>query len=195
MTPMQSIEHLSPEQIAKLIDDAQKENDGLRQRATDAETRVALRDAVISILQSDVRQLELQLEAIGAGGVSGQRITDDGTLAALQSQAQIPAPTNRDEYIALLDRAIDMGKQLNVMWEEAFAEVGVKHGLQSQDREDAERLQAAARDMFVRASEIEVLYGTNKETEGLVMAAMRLAYLVGPSEQAIDHARHIEENE
>lgn len=85
MTPMQSIEHLSPEQIAKLIDDAQKENDGLRQRATDAETRVALRDAVISILQSDVRQLELQLESIGAGGVIGKRITDDGTLDALRA--------------------------------------------------------------------------------------------------------------
>lgn len=64
--------------------------------------------------------------------------------------------------------------------------------LQSQDREDSGKLQEAARDMFVRASEIEVLYGTNKETEGLVMAAMRLAYLVGPTEQAIDHARRIE---
>lgn len=89
MTPMQSIEHLSPEQIAKLIDDAQKENDGLRQRATDAETRVALRDAVISILQSDVRQLELQLESIGAGGVSGKRITDDPVLTELRYAHQI----------------------------------------------------------------------------------------------------------
>lgn len=58
--------------------------------------------------------------------------------------------------------------------------------------QDAERLQAAARDMFVRASEIEVLYGTNKETEGLVMAAIRLAYLVGTTEQNIDRARRVE---
>src|SRR5690606_25504180 len=34
---------------------------------------------------------------------------------------------------------IGMGKQLNEMWEGAFDEVIKKHGLQSQDREDAER--------------------------------------------------------
>lgn len=80
-------------------------------------------------------------------------------------------------------------------YEKTFAYRAYQAGraaLQSQDREDAERLQAAARDMFVRASEIEILYGTNKETEGLVMAAIRLAYLVGPTEQVIDRARRIE---
>ena len=79
---------------------------------------------------------------------------------------------------------------------EAQPDLGIYQGyqagraaLQSQDREDSGKLQAAARDMFVRASEIEVLYGTNKETEGLVMAAIRLAYLVGPSEQDSEDAK------
>lgn len=31
------------------------------------------------------------------------------------------APRNKDEYIALLDEAIRMGKELNAMWEEVFS--------------------------------------------------------------------------
>lgn len=31
------------------------------------------------------------------------------------------APKNKQEYIALLDEAIRMGKELNEMWKEAFS--------------------------------------------------------------------------
>ncbi len=86
----------------------------------------------------------------------------------------------------------DDGNYANFETIDAWEGWQARAALQSQDREDSGKLQEAARDIFVRASEIEVLYGTNKETEGLVMAAMRLAYLVGPTEKAIDHARRIE---
>lgn len=107
----------------------------------------------------NTEQIRAAFEAWWAARKPAASIKDDAFAAyqagraSLQSQAQIPAPTNRDEYIALLDRAIDMGKQLNVMWEEAFAEVGVKLGLQSQEPESyKDALRDLIRDLEMRSN-------------------------------------------
>ncbi len=133
-------DQLSADEALMLLEVANAEVAALRQQLTEHEETIEQLEETNAALRDENRQLKLEMEAVGAGGVSSQRIT---STDALQSQ-------------------------------------------------DAERLQAAARDMFVRAREIEILYGTNKETEGLVNAAIWLAYLVGPSEQSIDHARRAE---
>ncbi len=116
-----------------------KELEALQSQPMDAEHWAELHRLRAKHRSSDREQKMWKAAAIS------ERAMRVAAEKALQSQAQIPAPTNRDEYIALLDRVIDMGKQLNVVWEEAFAAVSAKHGLQSQDREDAERLDFLSR--------------------------------------------------
>lgn len=95
MTPMQSIEHLSPDERRALIDSIQAENDELRQRAANAEAeseRLRAENSELreenAALRGENAQQKLELESIGAGGVSRQRITDDGALEALQACEQ-----------------------------------------------------------------------------------------------------------
>lgn len=45
-------------------------------------------------------------------------------------QAPFPTPTNREEYITLLDEAIRMGKALNSMWDECFANLHCQRTMQ-----------------------------------------------------------------
>jgi hypothetical protein len=50
-----------------------------------AEAELAQAHATIERREAVIRILEADIESIGAGGVSGKRITDDGTLVALQA--------------------------------------------------------------------------------------------------------------
>ncbi len=91
MIPMQSIEHLSPDERLALIEAAQAENDELRQRLTDADKEIeslnkqlaeaqaglAYQEQLINRQRTVVMQQESLMDAIGAGGVSAQRITGD----------------------------------------------------------------------------------------------------------------------
>ncbi|WP_442592533.1 hypothetical protein ACSBPU_13100 [Parapusillimonas sp. JC17] len=62
---------MSREEAIMLLEVAQVENDSLRQQLAEAHATIA--------------RMVAELEAIGAGGVSARRITDDGALAALQA--------------------------------------------------------------------------------------------------------------
>lgn len=70
MTPMQLIEHLSSDEISKLIDGAQADNDDLRRQLTEAQTYIDVLKKANAILSDENKQLKLEMEAVGAGGVS-----------------------------------------------------------------------------------------------------------------------------
>lgn len=69
------------EEAIMLLGVAETENDSLRQQLAEAHAIIKRREAVIKLLEADI-------EAIGAGGVSSKRITDDGALEALQACEQ-----------------------------------------------------------------------------------------------------------
>ena len=91
MIPMQSIDHLSPDERRALIEAAQAEYDELRQRLSEADNAIALlkqqlaeaqaglayQEQLIIRQRNVVLQQESLMDAIGAGGVSAQRITGD----------------------------------------------------------------------------------------------------------------------
>ena len=66
---------------------------------------IKLRDAVITVLESEVNGLLAQMEAIGAGGVSSQRITSNDThlfdaLSAIVAElAPSSKPYSSDSYL------------------------------------------------------------------------------------------------
>lgn len=70
MTPMQLIEHLSSDEISKLIDGSQQENDDLRRQLAEAQTYIDVLKKANAILSDENKQLKLEMEAVGAGGVS-----------------------------------------------------------------------------------------------------------------------------
>lgn len=81
-------DQLSADEALMLLEVANAEAASLRQQLAEAHQIIQRREAVIAVLERDIHQLELQMEAVGAGGVSGKRITDDGALEALQACEQ-----------------------------------------------------------------------------------------------------------
>lgn len=63
-------EDMTREDALALLDVANAEVDTLRQQLADAHQTIERREAVIAVLERHICQLELEIEAIGAGGVS-----------------------------------------------------------------------------------------------------------------------------
>lgn len=68
-------DQLSADEALMLLEVANAEVASLHERLAEANAVIERREAVIAVLERDIRQLELQMEAVGAGGVTSQRIT------------------------------------------------------------------------------------------------------------------------
>lgn len=68
-------EDMTRDEALMLLEVANAEVESLREQLAEAQATIERREAIIGVLESDYRQLELQVEAVGAGGVSAQRIT------------------------------------------------------------------------------------------------------------------------
>lgn len=62
-------ENLTRDEALALLEVANAEVASLHQQLAEANTVLVRREAVISVLERDIRQLELQMESVGAGGV------------------------------------------------------------------------------------------------------------------------------
>ena len=70
MTQIRLKDELTNEELRELLDRAEAECEAKDQRIAELEAIVQRREAVIAVLERDIRQLELEMEAVGAGGVS-----------------------------------------------------------------------------------------------------------------------------
>lgn len=62
-------EDMSRDEALMLLEVANAEIASLHQRLAEASQIIERREAVIAVLERDIHQLELQMEAVGAGGV------------------------------------------------------------------------------------------------------------------------------
>lgn len=63
-------ENMTRDEALMLLEVANSEVERLNQQLTEAYQTIERREAVIAVLERDIRQLELHMEAVGAGGVS-----------------------------------------------------------------------------------------------------------------------------
>lgn len=63
-------EDMTRDEALMLLEVANAEVASLRQQLAEAHQIIQRREAVIAVLERDIHQLELQMEAVGAGGVS-----------------------------------------------------------------------------------------------------------------------------
>lgn len=61
-------EDMTGDEALMLLEVANAEAESLREQLADAHATIDRRDVVISLLESDLRQLKLEMEAVGAGG-------------------------------------------------------------------------------------------------------------------------------
>ena len=63
-------DQLSADEALMLLEVANAEVASLHEQLAEANAVIERREAVIAVLERDIRQLELEMEAVGAGGVS-----------------------------------------------------------------------------------------------------------------------------
>lgn len=63
-------ENMTRDEVLMLLEVANAEVASLHEQLAEANAVIERREAVIAVLERDIRQLELQMEAVGAGGVS-----------------------------------------------------------------------------------------------------------------------------
>jgi len=98
MTQIRLKDELTNEELRDLLDRAEAECEAKDQRIAELEAIVQRRDAVIVVLERDIHQLELQMEAVGAGGVSSQRITGtDARWYAVSADGMATRCINRED--------------------------------------------------------------------------------------------------